>query len=265
MKTCEETRRTETATASACHAVLKEHIANPWRWPRESDVVGSLVNKIHDLLADEMYAKPCVSRTVLEGSRIPRVRTEVRIKGESWKIDVCLQTQGTNNVFFGRGGPRDVLLTVSPSQIEEIVEVKLNPGLLYTGWIDDLIKLHNIRGKICEDKQHKLKSLHALFIDTSLPLCSLCKSAERKSGPSKAKGVPLWPLEVVGESEPIYFEYPRPDQTWQITLRNRTEPESKSGPHIYLWVIGSKPGATPTHEPACWKVEIAKKTDAKRP
>ena len=191
---------------------------------------------------------------------IPRVRTEARILGAAWKIDVCLQTKGVNDIFFGRGGHRDALLTVSPNQLEEILEVKLDPGRLYTSWIDDLVKLHMIRELVRGQEECRLKSLHSLFIDTSLLLSSLgCASEGSNENLSKAKRVPVWPFEV-GRS--TCFEYQKSDLNWRVKLEcveNRSE--SDLGPHIYFWAIGFKLDDTSGEKipvPACWKVGIEK-------
>lgn len=263
------------AIAAACLDVLKSYILNPWQWPRESDVVCHLVTDIKTRLTPPNAAVQITRHTApISGAFIPRVRTEVKINGmppwkikgaSPWKIDVCVQTPGPNDVYVGRGGIRDVLLTVSPNQLEEVVEVKLNPGRLYTGWVDDLVKLHMIREQVCGHEICKLKSLHGLFIDTSLFLPSLGHNSSKQSTTSPAKHVPVWPLNVVGS---IGFDYPRNGAKWHIDLELCSEiPGSESEPQIYLWAIGLKNNAAPANIlageaiPACWKVTVEKIED----
>lgn len=276
------------AIAATCLDVLKSYILNPWQWPRESDVVCHIVTDIKTRLTPPNAAVQITRHTApISGAFIPRVRTEVKIDGASpWKIDVCVQTPRTNDVYVGGGGIRDVLLTVSPSKIEEILEVKMYPGLLMplrngcysAAWIHDLVKLHLIKLYLTESPCSPA-SFHALFIDTSLIIHSVGNGLKpQKANTSKIKNKLhcFWPL-CTGETYDIKdYQYSYKTKSglihkiFDITLHPLTSlpPANQNYSGIYLWAVGLTGNSLPTPstksqvipaqqaEPACWEMEI---------
>lgn len=279
------------AIADACLQVLNNYILNPWQWPRESDVVCHLVTDTKTRLKQPDAEVQIASHAKVPSASIPRVRTEIKIKGASpWKIDVCVQTPGTNDVYVGGGGTRDVVLTVSPHQIEEILEVKMYPGLLMpsrngcnsAAWIDDLVKLHLIKSCLMKP-DFSPHSFHALFIDTSLNIHSVINGLKpQKLDASKTRRPNnlhcFWPLHAGKKYEIKDYLYPGETKSkqkqglWDIELHPLTSlpPANQIGSRIYLWAVGLTGNSLPTPAnrlqvipagqavPACWEVGINK-------
>src|SRR5580704_15129065 len=79
---------TTRAVGAACRSVLERYLLDPWRWPRESDLVVDLVARIRAELVcrGEPESTAAALRHHLryevmrdEEFRVPRVRTELKL------------------------------------------------------------------------------------------------------------------------------------------------------------------------------------------
>lgn len=262
-----------TAIGTVCQEALAGYIDNPWLWPRESDLVAVLVQRIkaglhppstcnatiNYLAKSVKWPNPHVASVLTS-----RVRTEVKFikrgqaqngkkrtsdRNDPQRIDICLLKESTTLHILDQG-VRDINLRVYTDEIDEILEVKLAPHHYLKDqqplWFSDLIKLLDMKIGYGLDIP-----LHLLSIDTGLPVNSLYSSgSEPQENSLKKEQKKCFPL-VMGRnyrfSRPkLTFEKKGKSGTSNITLPARTvdltpinlPPSGSFQPGIYFWALG---------------------------
>ncbi len=209
-----------------CDRVLSGYMKDPWRWPRESDLVADMVMSMQKAMGE--HARVTAERETpgLQSGRsavtVPRVRTEVKPGGNAKKVDIGVLGAPQVKVYLHGNGARDVVLQVDEADLSAIVEVKLEPGLTQDGWLADVRKLVGFPAAGFRV---------ALWIDTSLPLPAVdvwYKHLKRVSG--RNEEFPVWPL----RSEAFTVRVPGTDL---LRFEPVTQPD---GYGVYLAGLGLK-------------------------
>jgi len=275
--------------SAACIAALDAYVANPWQWLRESDLVAHLVSylqehleqrttQITEFFADENPPRPILGAPLID---VPRLRTEVKLGGK--RIDICLLKRDPCCLFIGGFGIRDVVLRIRPQDVEVLLEVKFDPylnlemrnGHRTSSWINDLIKLHQL--KAADGLGLASTPMHLLAVDTALPIATV---GGFPIGPQIGAGIAqnggalaaCWPLTIGTQYHIPGYRYPRANPaTWNVTL-NSVARDAQTGNGIYLWAIGViNDVANPTLQcptnpeipgnacqASCWEVDVAR-------
>lgn len=236
--------------AKICQWALEEHIGNQWKWPRESDLVADLVFKIKSSLGENAESPfTLVQRERNENSkeinhtRTTIVRTEAKINDRHQKVDVCI-LKNNPTYCFGNFGPRDILLRVDSKDVDEVLEVKLDPHPLGY-WINDICKLemlHNEFRNIC---------FHLLAMDNSLILGRALRKSKRSSN------VWPWPLEPKHITINNFKIKSKPAQMVNISLKHVSLPlKEQLRPGVFLWALGvTQIEPVITASATCWKLD----------
>ena len=126
----QQTGETVSAVNAVCARALEDYLTDPWRWPRESDLIVDLVTLIREELRrrgepERVAATPLLNAWYdLIGStkiQVPRVRTELKLaslgddandsKGDRTDIGILRAAGAT--IHFQPHGVRDVTLRVN--------------------------------------------------------------------------------------------------------------------------------------------------------
>lgn len=255
-----------------CHWALKEYInqnnSGNWVWLRESDLVSDLVyeikKKVPNLVPSELIERN--KKTVSTGHlvNISRVRKEVKFgRTGMQKIDICLLNDNPKTYFGDPYGRRNIVLFVDGKDIEEILEVKLDPHN-QLNWFDDIIKLYHISLERTIDGQPDI-CLHSLSLDNSIDFFN---APRRKNYPTGNVTGSLLPLDnsvatisfnkVLVHTKGIGKSKLSISVPYQITLGKVSLPTiGPMSAGVYLWALGvTRPTGTPIQAvPNCWKLQ----------
>jgi len=149
----------------ACICILNDYIANPFLWPRETDLVVAIVSKLQSITgyASRSVVKDAAGNKLSINLPTSLVRTEVKLLNSNERIDVCTLKDPPTLFCSSSLHERDILLKVDPADVDEILEVKLDPQCKGY-WISDIDKLIRMYCYIFNEK----RSLHLLTIDNHI-------------------------------------------------------------------------------------------------
>jgi len=152
----------------SCLDALSTYVSDPWRWPRESDLIVDLVANLRPGLGNERVRAaltgPGFDRELVDGEpeasrTVPRIRTEARViragaagaasveapseaeeaQDESTgkrqlhkdRFDIAIYRDQPIDLVFHPNGARDVVVAVHERDLAALVEVKLYPELYW--------------------------------------------------------------------------------------------------------------------------------------
>jgi hypothetical protein len=247
-----------------CRKALTDYLGDPWRWPRENDLVVDLVQRIRlGLPEDERQVQATFEnlgskfQNVGQPTRlVPRVRTELKLNDDRFRVDIGVFRSKVVGCFFNNNGARDVTLKANKSDMEGLLEVKVFPDLyLFPSgqrckWFGDIMKLDTLARDAVRG---------VLLLDTSLPLNGVGITYTRRRGTAslgrvEEPSLPCWPL----RPEPFSVEVGANTATFEPTDAPRLG-------GLYLWALAVDRSSTPTFgmllahsdvKPFCWKVEV---------
>jgi hypothetical protein len=250
---------------SVCRTALHDYLNDPWRWPRETDLVVDLVGRIRSGLPEGERQVPANLRNLgntlqdAQGGprRIPRVRTELKLGDDGLRVDIGVFRSRTVDCFLNREGARDVSLKANAGDMEGLLEVKLFPDLYLfrdeqpCKWFGDVLKL----GTLAPDAVRG-----ALLLDTSLPLEQIGVTYSRRRGATElarvdqSPSLPPWPL----RPGPFSVEVGHRMATFEPT-------DAPQHAGLYLWALAADRSWTPAFggvlgradvNPYCWTVRL---------